>query len=311
MKKIMAMLATLLILVLAACSQSTPAVTEATELASQKLSSSSYDTALEVVANTSNVYITGSTDGRLPGSSSGGGVFIRQYTVAGKAIWTRQFGSAGSYGSGLALAPNGDVYVVASGTGGSSTGSSNTKQMTLRKYSKAGLLLWSKAFGNTAVDTASTVDLELRGSVLYALANKNRAGGFLVYRFNTSGTALSTITKNDAAVSQAIDLTFDKKSNMLVATKTGYIDSNSAGIKVLRYAPTGQTNGAIAVDTNSNDMAKNWLLIAKIIFILPGNNCMTPLTSPSTTRIFARLVTQSLLHHPQALVLLTPLTTWR
>jgi hypothetical protein len=254
MKKIMGILASALLLVLAACNQSAP---EVTELESQKLSSTARDYGSDVVANLDHVYVLGSTEGRVVGSTSGG-VFLRQYTVTGKPVWTRQFAGAGRYGSDLALAPNGDVYVLAN-----SVDETTTKRMLLRKYSKAGTLLWSEGFGNTVVDGGAGVDLELRGSVLYALANKNRAGGFLVYRFNTSGTALSTITKNDATVTQAIDLTFDKRGNMLVATKTGYIESNSAGIKVLRYAPTGQANGAISVDTNRNDLVKKLVVDSK------------------------------------------------
>jgi outer membrane murein-binding lipoprotein Lpp len=252
MKKLLTFLVVALLLVLAGCSQNAPDL----EIESQKLSSPAYDTASDVVANSSDIYVAGSTDGRVAGSTSSGGVFLRQYTVAGKPIWTKQFGPSNSYGARLALAPNGDVYVL-------SNTFMATKGISLRKYSKAGVLLWSRAFGNTTVDLGSAVDLELRGSTLYALASKNRANGFVVYRFNTSGTALSTIIKTDTSVSQAIDLTFDQKGNMIIATKTGFIDSNTAGIKILRYAPNGQQNGAIAVDTSSNDLASKVVVDSK------------------------------------------------
>jgi hypothetical protein len=258
MKKLLTLFATLLLLVLAACSQPAPQVSE-DSLEAQKLSGTGSDTAWDVVANASHVYVSGTTSGRVSGSTSSGGVFLRQYTTSGRPIWTKQFGGENAYGAGLALDASGNVYIAAS----LNLADAPKQGLSLRKYSKSGSLLWSKTFGNTAVDTGLVIDLELRGSTLHVLAGKSTSRGFVVYRYNTSGTALGRSVKNDPAVFQAIDMTFDKRGNMIVATKTGSIESNNAGIKVLRYAPNGQQTGSISVDTNRNDVAQKVVVDSK------------------------------------------------
>jgi hypothetical protein len=259
MKKVLTLLAVTLLLVLAACSQPAPQVNEDTGLEPQKLSGTGTDAAWDVVANANHVYVSGTTSGRVSGSTSSGGVFLRQYTVAGKPVWTKQFGGANGYGANLALDASGNVYIAAS----LNIADAPKRGLSLRKYSKSGTLLWSKTFGDTAVDTGLVIDLELRGSTLYVLTGKSTSRGFVVYRYDTRGTALGRSVKTDPAVFQAIDMTFDKRGNMIVATKTGSIESNNAGIKVLRYSPNGQQTGSISVDTNRNDVAKKVVVDSK------------------------------------------------
>src|SRR4051794_14964506 len=61
------------------------------------------------------VYIVGDVDGIMPGQVSAGGtdVLLRKYDLAGNAVWTKQFGSAGSdVGNGAKVDRSQHVIVV-------------------------------------------------------------------------------------------------------------------------------------------------------------------------------------------------------
>lgn len=67
------------------------------ELWSREFGSSSPETAFDVSAGDTGVYVVGSTDGTLPGQVAGGGfpdAFIRRYDSDGAESWTRQFGTS-------------------------------------------------------------------------------------------------------------------------------------------------------------------------------------------------------------------------
>jgi hypothetical protein len=242
-----------LIVLLAACGQpATPK--ETTELDSQALSTPLADSARAVVANNTEVYTAGYTAGKLPGSTTSGTVFLRKYTVAGKALWTRQFANYGLfYGAPtvkLALAPNGDVYVV---DYLSAESSPPYRQITVRKYDGSGNLVWRKELNNPG----GLRDVELRGSTLYLLTTNGLQ--FSIYRLSENGQAQSTITKS--GITNVQDLAFDSKRNFLVL---GSFEGNKSGIKVLRYSPTnGALNGSVIVDTSERDGADKMVLDSK------------------------------------------------
>jgi len=63
-----------------------------------------------VAVNDSGVYVTGAVNGALPGQThrGGGDIFVRKYSPAGKALWTRQFGTGFSdEGRGVAVDASG------------------------------------------------------------------------------------------------------------------------------------------------------------------------------------------------------------
>jgi beta-propeller repeat-containing protein len=62
-----------------------------------------------------NAYVTGTTDGTLPGQTSAGkgDVFVRRYDPFGEAVWTLQFGSPDwDSAAGIAVDRNGALYVT-------------------------------------------------------------------------------------------------------------------------------------------------------------------------------------------------------
>ena len=72
------------------------------------------------VDSAGNIYVAGGTSGVLPDQTNvgNGDAFIRKYNAAGNEVWTRQFGTSGGEGtSGVAVGPDGNVYVSGGTTG--------------------------------------------------------------------------------------------------------------------------------------------------------------------------------------------------
>ncbi|MFN3166756.1 MAG: SBBP repeat-containing protein [Phycisphaeraceae bacterium] len=124
-----------------------------------------------------NVYVTGWSEGSLPGFTNAGGkdVFLAKYDPQGNEIWTRQFGSGLDDESfGLAVDAAGTVYVAGSTTGAlqgqANAGSSdpadpNRRDAFLVKYDTDGNRLWAEQFGGLGNDGAWDVVLDDAGDV--------------------------------------------------------------------------------------------------------------------------------------------------
>jgi len=82
----------------------------------RQVGSSSYNVGLSIASDgAGNVYITGVSDGALPGATSSGGedLFVLKYDSAGQLQWTRQRGTSNSdYGNALTCDASGHVYVT-------------------------------------------------------------------------------------------------------------------------------------------------------------------------------------------------------
>jgi hypothetical protein len=126
----------------------------------RQFGTSSSDTATGVAADSTGVYIVGSTSGVFPDKFSVGGVdsFIRKYSASGHLLWTRQFGTPydeGCYGT----ATGGNAVYVVGYTCGTFPGNRKPGGFDayVAKYSSSGGLLWTKEFGTVATDYAKRV----------------------------------------------------------------------------------------------------------------------------------------------------------
>jgi hypothetical protein len=102
----------------------------------------------------SNVYVSGSTDGILPGQTGAGGMdaFVRKYDAGGNEVWTRQFGSAAFDETRGVAVDNSGVYVAGLTTGEISTDFSDLEDAGfedafVRKYDADGNELWTRQLG--------------------------------------------------------------------------------------------------------------------------------------------------------------------
>ncbi|MBM3695045.1 MAG: hypothetical protein FJW79_03815 [Actinobacteria bacterium] len=132
----------------------------------RQFGSSPDDEGQGVAVHASGVYVTGRTQGALPGWTNQGGwdVLVRSYDHAGRHRWTRQFGtSAEDWGSGVAVDASG-VYVVGH-TGGALPGQTHRggTDVFLRVYNHAGQLQRTHQFGTSESDFAWAVAVHASG----------------------------------------------------------------------------------------------------------------------------------------------------
>ncbi len=165
-------------------------------------------------------WVVGMTSATLPDQTSSGTVdaFIRHYNAAGAELWTRQFGSwDNDFAKGVAVDPAGDAYVVGQ-TFGSLPGQTSAGgwDAYVRKYSPAGVELWTRQFGSGGAESLSGVAVDAAGNVTVAgstratIPGQSSAGehdGF-VRRYDPAGNELWTrqfgTHEDDFAVALAI-----------------------------------------------------------------------------------------------------------
>ena len=122
--------------------------------------------ALAIDAN-GNVYVTGFTNGGLESTNAGSNdAFLRAYDPSGTELWTRQFGTTASdVGLGVATDANGHLYVTGQTSGNLEATNSGGIDAFLRAYDPNGTELWTRQFGTTTFDRASSVATDTSGHV--------------------------------------------------------------------------------------------------------------------------------------------------
>ncbi len=104
-----------------------------------------------ISANGTGVYLTGYTNGALPGQTRVGGsdAFVIKYSASGSAVWTRQFGTL-SGDRGFGVKAYGSYVYVTGDTGGSLPGATKVGRGAdgfLRKYTTDGAHVFTRQFG--------------------------------------------------------------------------------------------------------------------------------------------------------------------
>jgi len=141
---------------------------DGTELWTRQFGTSGLEFPGGVAADSSGVYIVGTTSGALPGQTnrSGYDAFARKYDDNGAEIWTRQFGASSdalAYGAALSgghLFITGNVVGMLPGQLGS--GGSN-EDVFVRKYDTSGAEIWTRQFGAEVRDTAAAIAVNSTG----------------------------------------------------------------------------------------------------------------------------------------------------
>ncbi len=150
-----------------------------------------------------NVYVVGSTEGDLSGTSAGeADAYVRKYDASGTVQWTQQFGTAAGDGAtAVAVDASGNVYVAGNTLG--SLGGANVGAAVdafLRKYDSAGAVQWTRQLGTSVADYAWGVAVDGSGNVVIvgdtagALGGTNAGGLYDAYarKFAPNGSVLWT-----------------------------------------------------------------------------------------------------------------------
>ena len=199
--------------------------------------------------NAGYLYVGGWTAGALPGQTSGGGndafvmkmspVLVSALTptsVPGR-LWTRQFGTqVNDFAGDAAVDEGGNLYVV----GWSQEAFPNKRfeggrfDAYVRKYSSEGTALWTREFGTTELDIASTVVVDGEGNVYVAgqaggdLSDQTYSGerDALVRKYDPEGTELWTRLFGTPGVDVASGVALDSEGDLYVV---GWAEGNLPG----------------------------------------------------------------------------------
>ncbi len=192
-----------------------------------------------------NVYVTGSTDGNLSGTSNGGlDIFLAKFDSSGQNLFTTQFGTPfDDIGRGVAVDGSGNVYVTGS-TGGNLNGniSAGSSDIFLAKFDPSGRNLFTIQYGTPFEDigygiaTDSNNNVHVTGSTGGNLDGNISSGllDFFLTQFDSSGNKLFTrqfgTTGNDTGYGIAVDssgnsyVTGSTEGNLDVNTSAGLLD---------------------------------------------------------------------------------------
>ena len=123
-----------------------------------------YDSANDVAVDSAdNAYVVGSTNGNLAGSQGASDAFVRKYSPSGGLLWTRQFGASGDDGTTDVAVSSSGVYVAGSTQGTLARPAQGSADAFIRKYTLSGALVWTRQFGGTRYDYATSVAVDAQG----------------------------------------------------------------------------------------------------------------------------------------------------
>jgi hypothetical protein len=237
---------------LTACTQTAPL-----KLEPQSFSTNKNDIAYDVAANSQGVFVVGSTTGALERANPNGGwdPFIRNYNPTFN--WGRQFGATtlGSpdYGYDVAVDSQGNSY-IAGDTFNALGGPNPTAQRDayIRKYSPAGVVLWTKQFGDINLSNEADVAVDEADNVYLA---SYETDGVVRKLSSSNGTVLLTITIPPSATGGEFSfphaLAVDSQGNIYVLAIT--FVNEQLDTYILRYDSSGsltKTRRVIANERN-------------------------------------------------------------
>ena len=210
-----------------------------------------------VAADSSGVYVVGSTVGTLPNQTTAGftDAFVRKYDSYGTELWTRQFGST-NFGTDEALGVAVDatgVYVVGRTNGalfGQTQGSTNIDDAFIRKYDLNGTELWTRQFGTAGQDYARGVAVDstgvyVSGFTSAALPGQTSSGqnDAFLRKYNSSGTEVWTrqfgTSLNDDAYSVAVSPSGIYVGGQTLGTLPGQTTAGNYDAFVRKYDTSG------------------------------------------------------------------------
>lgn len=184
------------------------------------------------VTPTGNIYISGNTNGTLPGQTSSGNAdaFVSKYDGAGNVVWTRQFGSSGlDFAYGVAVDAAGNIY-TAGYTSGALPGQTSLggADLFVRKYDHLGNEQWSRQFGTSSTDVALGIAVDADGNSFTAgwtdgiLPGQTGSGGrdAFVRKYDTAGNEVWTQQFGSISTDEARRLAVDPTGNIYLSGNT-------------------------------------------------------------------------------------------
>ena len=220
------------------------------------------------VDGSGNVVVAGWTLGSLDGVIAGNSdAFVRKFDAAGTVVWARQFGTSG-YEVATGLVVDGSANVVVAGyTSGSLEGvSAGMYDAFVRSFDEAGNVIWTRQFGTSMSEFATSVAVDDSGSVVvvgwtYGSLEGVSAGGIDAFarKFDAAGSVVWTRQFGTSSHDYAQGVAVDDSANVVVVGMTGgSLEGVSAGgvdAFVRKFDAAGNVLWTRQFGASSNDRA--------------------------------------------------------
>lgn len=240
----------------------------------QQLGTSSDDFGYGVALdNSSNIYVTGYTDGGIDGNTNVGNedIFLVKYNSSGTKQWTRQFGTTSKeIGEDVVVDSSHNIYITGQ-TNGDLDNKSNSgwSDIFLVKYDSSGTKQWTQLLGTTSNDFAYGVTVDnssniyLTGYTTSVFDNTSGIGGrdtFLV-KYDSNGTKLWIHQFGSTLNDYGRGVTVDSSNNIYVTgyTKGGLDNNTSSGsddIFLAKFNSSGTKQWTQQIGTSSADYGR-------------------------------------------------------
>ncbi len=241
------------------------------KLWSRQFGSRADDLALAVVVDSSgNVYVCGTTDGRIDGAppSAVSGAFVAKYDSAGARQWVRQIQSGQTdMVRSLAVDAAGDVVAA-----GYTTGSlfaqyaGGGSDAFLMKIDSAGDLKWGRQFGTAHTDNAGGVAVDAQRNVFlvgYTYGGSTNAGSadVLVAKYDADGVSQWVQQFGNAGLDVASGVAIGPAGSLFVVGRTerafaGEAHAGGLDAFVARLNPSGQLEWMRLIGSSGDEMAR-------------------------------------------------------
>jgi len=225
------------------------------------------------VADDGDVVVAGWTSGELYGDPAGDhDIFVATFAPEGDPGWARQFGTnALDEASGVAVAPDGTIFVAGRTLGALEGDSAGAEDAFLRAYDADGGVLWTRQFGTSYDDAPYAVAVDAAGRPVVVGATKADVGGehadgwnAAVWAFDANGTTRWTRRFGAGGIDIAAAVVVDAGGDVVVA---GWTDAElfgpaNGGIDafVRRLDPEGNPRWARQFGTTAPDNATSLVI---------------------------------------------------
>ncbi len=239
------------------------------------------------VDNTDNIYLTGSTYGDIPGSTSankaGEDLFLMKLDSAGETLWVKQLGTddsisdytdAQSFGVALAVDTSNDIILggITSDTLGDSK--IGNYDIVLSKYDSAGNMIWFKQLGTTSNDYLKDVAVASSGNIYFTgytygtidasydyadYDEDNDYAEMFLIKYNSSGTEQWIKQSGSSVNDWSNSVVVDSSENIYITGETkGDVTGDNEGYRdlvILKYDASGDSAWVIQNGSTINDTA--------------------------------------------------------
>jgi uncharacterized delta-60 repeat protein len=202
------------------------------------------------VDSAGNSYVVGYTTSEGAGSYD---IIIAKYSDAGDLYWQRTFGTTDSeFGTGIAVDPLGNVYVV----GNITLGVIPDRELVIAKYDTYGASQWQRSLGRLASEFGTGVAVDATGNAyVVGYTNSIGIGGYdlLVVKYNSAGVLQRQTTLGGTGIDRGAGIALGPGGQVFVVAGITSQGQGADELLIAKYDNTGVLDWQRTLGSVSNE----------------------------------------------------------